>query len=98
MEGDEIKNSLRIDARCNFCGALVHAARLQHFAWKNSELLHSGDEGCALQAEAAGGTIMASNSTARIPECLDDLIAIDIGENASDWQSSGRVRGWAVRV
>jgi hypothetical protein len=48
------------------------------------KLIHPCDERSPLESEEGGGAISSANTATRLLEGLDDLIAINFGENASD--------------
>jgi hypothetical protein len=50
----------------------------------DTKLLHPCDERSPFESKAGGGAISSANTAARFLERLDDLIAINFGENTSD--------------
>jgi hypothetical protein len=58
------------------------AVALRHRVWVDAQLLHTCDERSPFESEASGSTIWAANATSRFFEDLDDLIAINFGEDA----------------
>src|ERR1700756_1967677 len=94
---------LTIDERLNrrsigdFAGIFARFARFQHVARNDPQLLHSRYECGALQSKAAGRAVGSADLTARIFECLDDLIAINVAKNASDRLPSCRFSGWFLQ-
>jgi hypothetical protein len=50
----------------------------------DTKLLHPCDERSSFESKAGGGAISSANTATRVLEGLDDLIAINFGENTPD--------------
>ena len=68
----------------------VHFA-FRHLVGVDAKLFHPCDERSPFESKAGGGAISSANTSTCFLQGLDDLIAVNFGENTSDGHASRRL-------